>query len=155
VSQKELQRLKVVENAVDGRLSVAEAAELLQLSDRQVKRLKQNYNPADAAWVHHGNQGRAPANAVPEDVRDLIIELAKGKYAGFNDSHLHGVNGTSKAGASAETGYRLGADAANAWPAENETFRFQELLGSAVPRKVCFCKSMVAVTIGWKGADLT
>jgi len=89
VSQKELQRLKVVENAVDGRLSVAEAAELLQLSDRQVKRLKQNYNPADAAWVHHGNQGRAPANAVPEDVRDLIIELAKGKYAGFNDSHLH------------------------------------------------------------------
>jgi len=65
------------------------AAELLQLSDRQVKRLKQNYNPADAAWVHHGNQGRAPANAVPEDVRDLIIELAKGKYTGFNDSHLH------------------------------------------------------------------
>ena len=89
MSQKELQRLKVVENAVDGRLSVAEAAELLQLSDRQVKRLKQNYNPRDAAWVHHGNQGRAPSNAIAEDVRELIIELAQGKYAGFNDSHLH------------------------------------------------------------------
>lgn len=89
MSQKELQRLKVVGNAVEGRLSVAEAAELLQLSDRQVKRLKQDYNPTDAAWVHHGNHGRVPVNAIADDVRELIIGLAKGKYAGFNDSHLH------------------------------------------------------------------
>ncbi|MDQ6677688.1 MAG: ISNCY family transposase [Acidobacteriota bacterium] len=89
MSQKELQRLKVVENAVEGRLSVAEAAELLQLSDRQVKRLKQNYDPGDAVWVRHGNHGRSPVNTIGPDVRDLVIGLAKGKYAGFNDSHLH------------------------------------------------------------------
>ena len=40
MSQKELQRMKVVENAVSGRLKVSEAAELLQLSERQVTRLK-------------------------------------------------------------------------------------------------------------------
>jgi transposase len=89
LSQKELQRIKVVENAVEGRLSVSEAAELLQLSDRQVKRLKQNYDSADPAWVHHGNQGRPPVHAIPEDVRNRVIEFARGKYTGFNDSHLH------------------------------------------------------------------
>ena len=89
MSQKELQRSKVVENAVEGRLSVSEAAELRQLSSRQVKRLKQAYDATDAGWVHHGNQERRPSNAISEAVRDQVVELATGKYAGFNDSHLH------------------------------------------------------------------
>ena len=40
MSQEQLQRIKVIENAVEGWISVAEAAELLGLSTRQVKRLK-------------------------------------------------------------------------------------------------------------------
>lgn len=89
MSQRELQRITVVENAVQGRVGVVEAAELLQLSTRQVKRLKQAYNPTDARWVHHGNLGRQPSNAICEEIRTRVIELANGKYAGFNDSHLH------------------------------------------------------------------
>ncbi len=89
MSQQELQRLKVVENAVEGRLSVAEAAVLLGVGERQVKRLKGNFDPANAEWVHHGNRGRQPANAIATEVRERVIELAVGKYAGFNDSHLH------------------------------------------------------------------
>jgi hypothetical protein len=37
VSQKEFQRVKVIDNAVSGRLSASEAARLLQLSERQVQ----------------------------------------------------------------------------------------------------------------------
>jgi len=36
MSQKEFQRVKVIENAAAGRLSVREASPLLQLSERQV-----------------------------------------------------------------------------------------------------------------------
>lgn len=89
MSQRELQRLKVVESAVEGRLSVAEAALLLGVGERQMKRLKRSYDPAGAEWVHHGNQGREPANAISAGIRDRVRELAGGKYAGFNDSHLH------------------------------------------------------------------
>ena len=89
MSQQELQRLKVVENAVEGRLSVAEAAELLGVSTRQVKRLKGAYDPANSEWVQHGNRGRQPVNAMSEETRDRVLELARGKYAEFNDSHLH------------------------------------------------------------------
>ena len=64
MSQQELQRLKVVESEVEGRLRVAEGAVLLGLGERQVKRLKRNYNATDAEWVHHGNAGRQPANAM-------------------------------------------------------------------------------------------
>lgn len=89
MSQKELQRIKVIENAVQGRLTVSHAAELLQVSERQVKRLKRSYDAADPEWVHHGNQGRQPANAMSDQLRAQAVALARGKYAGFNDTHLH------------------------------------------------------------------
>lgn len=43
LSQNELQRAKVIENAVGRRITVAKASELLKLSGRQVKRLKKPY----------------------------------------------------------------------------------------------------------------
>src|SRR5271166_4788161 len=51
MSQKEFQRVKVIENAVGGRLSVREASRLLQLSERQVQRLKRRYQPDSVGWV--------------------------------------------------------------------------------------------------------
>jgi transposase len=88
MSQKEFQRVKVIENAVGGRLSVSEAARLLQLSERQVQRLKRRYRPDGVAWVHHGNRGRPMPWALPVALRRTILALAGGKYQGFNDSHL-------------------------------------------------------------------
>lgn len=88
MSQQQLQRIKVVENVVEGRLSVARGAELLELSPRHVQRLKQRYDPEGATWVYHGNRGRPAGNAIPEEIRQKVIELAGGKYAGFNDHHL-------------------------------------------------------------------
>jgi transposase len=88
LSQKEFQRVKVIENAVAGRLSVSEAARLLQLSERQVQRLKRRYRPDCVDWVHHGNRGRPMPWALPAALRRTILELARGKYRDFNDSHL-------------------------------------------------------------------
>src|SRR5271167_4111474 len=88
MSQKEFQRVKVIENAVGGRLSVREASRLLQLSERQVQRLKRRYQPDSVSWVQHGNRGRSMPWAVSLPQQQLILSLARGKYQGFNDSHL-------------------------------------------------------------------
>ena len=88
MSQKEFQRVKVIENAAGGRLSVGEASHLLQLSERQVQRLKRRYRPDSIAWVQHGNRGRPMPWALPLPQKQLILNLARGKYQGFNDSHL-------------------------------------------------------------------
>jgi len=88
MSQKEFQRVKVIENAVGGRLSVREASRLLQLSERQVQRLKRRYQPDSVGWVQHGNRGRSMPWAVSIPQQQLILSLARGKYQGFNDSHL-------------------------------------------------------------------
>lgn len=88
MSQQQFQRSNVIENAAQGRLTVSQAAELLHLSRRQVKRLKARYQPDHPAWVLHGNAGRIPHNRTTESVRQQVIAFAKGKYRGFNDSHL-------------------------------------------------------------------
>ncbi len=88
MSQKEFQRVKVIENAVGGRLSVREASRLLQLSERQVQRLKRRYRPDSVGWVQHGNRGGSMPWAVSLPQKQLILRLARGKYQGFNDSHL-------------------------------------------------------------------
>jgi transposase len=88
MSQKEFQRVKVIENAAGGRLSIREASRLLQLSERQVQRLKRRYRPDSVGWVQHGNRGRSMPWAVSLPQKQLILNLARGKYQGFNDSHL-------------------------------------------------------------------
>src|SRR5437868_8394335 len=83
MSQKEFQRVKVIENAAAGRLSVREASRLLQLSERQVQRLKRRYRPDSVGWVQHGNRGRSMpwTGSLPQ--KQLILSLAHGKYLGF------------------------------------------------------------------------
>ena len=88
MSQKEFQRVKVIENVAGGRLSVREASRLLRLSERQVQRLKRRYRPDSVGWVQHGNRGRSMPWAVSLPQKQLILSLARGKYQGFNDSHL-------------------------------------------------------------------
>src|ERR1035437_5349438 len=77
MSQKEFQRVKVIENAAGGRLSL-----------RQVQRLKRRYRPDSLDWVQHGNRGRCMPWAVSIPQKQLILSLVRGKYQGFNDSHL-------------------------------------------------------------------
>ena len=89
LSQKQLQRLRVIEKAVEGRLSVREAAPLLELSERQVQRLKRRFQPGSADWLSHGNCGLAKPWALSADWRQRVLDLARSRYAGFNDSHLH------------------------------------------------------------------
>ena len=88
MTQQELQRVKVIENAVMGRIRVQEAARVLGLSGRQVKRLKARYRAETVDWVRHGNRGRPSEKAISPQLREQIVELARNKYAGFNDTHL-------------------------------------------------------------------
>lgn len=88
MSQRELQRVKVIENAVVGHITVAEAARLLSLSERQVKRLKQRCVPGEVDWVRHGNRGKRRPWRLADRVRAKVLRLAACKYAGFNDSHF-------------------------------------------------------------------
>ena len=80
MTQQELQRIKVIENAVFGRMTVAEASVVLNLSQRQVKRLKARWEAKTEKWVRHGNRGKRKPWAIPNAVRRRIVGLARTSF---------------------------------------------------------------------------
>jgi transposase len=88
LSQKELQRVAVISSCLKGNLACDRAAELLDLTPRHIKRLKARYRQGSAAALAHASRGRPSHRRLPERVRARILQLARTRYAGFNDHHL-------------------------------------------------------------------
>jgi len=88
LSAKEQQRVMVLNQVQRGELTGGQAAELVGLSLRQVRRLLVAYREEGAAALAHGNRGRSPVHAIPEETRKRVVALAQHPYGGLNHSHL-------------------------------------------------------------------
>jgi Helix-turn-helix domain len=88
VSQKELQRMHVVKLTNERRETVAEGAKLLGISTRQMKRLRRKLKDGGVAGLLHGNRGKLPWNKTVSEKVKRVLEFARGRYQGLNDTHL-------------------------------------------------------------------
>jgi transposase len=88
MSIDEQRRTMVLTRIVAGSVSMAEAVALLGLSERSVWRLKRRFLADGPAGLVHGNRGRPSARRLGDADRARILELAGGRFAGANDSHL-------------------------------------------------------------------
>jgi transposase len=88
LTQNELKRVKVLERLLGGSMSSAEAAEILGVTCRQLRRLKSKYAKEGAAGLVHGNRGRKPKHALSEEVKTKVIRLAEEKYSDSNFCHV-------------------------------------------------------------------
>jgi len=88
VSQKEIHRMHVVRLTVEGRETVDTGAKLLGISSRQMKRLRRRLKERGVKGLLHGNRGKAPWNKTASEKIQQVLELARGRYQGFNDTHL-------------------------------------------------------------------
>src|SRR5687768_4561927 len=88
LSACEQKRAMVLTRVVSGQWTREEAAGVLGLSERHLRRLLAAYRADGPAGLTHGNRGRPSARAVAQVVRERVVELARGPYAGFNDQHL-------------------------------------------------------------------
>jgi len=86
MSQWQWKRLDVVERIGRGTLTLEEAAQVLGLSERQVRRVRRAVEAHGAKGVIHGNTGRAPVHRIAETVREQVIEFRRKKYAGSTTS---------------------------------------------------------------------
>jgi len=84
---KEQNRLKVLNDVNLKKMTIGQAATLMQVSLRHAKRLLASYRKEGASALAHGNRGKLPRNAIDESIRQQVINLAKSKYKGFNQQH--------------------------------------------------------------------
>lgn len=89
MNSKEQKRLMVLNKIERGETEAGEAAVVLGLSLRQVRRLLARYRRDGAAALAHGNRGRLPAHRVSTAVRERVVALARDpRYAGCNHTHF-------------------------------------------------------------------
>jgi hypothetical protein len=88
VSQRELHRMHVVRLTIEGRESVGRGAKLLGISARQMKRLRRKMKERGVEGLLHGNRDKQPWNKTALGKIEKVIQLARGRYQGLNDTHL-------------------------------------------------------------------
>ena len=79
----EMERLKVIVRIEDGQLTVAEAAESLGLSQRQLYRLLQRYRTHGEGGLCHRLRGRKSNKAFPHEMRQKAIRLYREQYSDY------------------------------------------------------------------------
>lgn len=82
MSEEEVRRAGVLKRVKAGELSQVEAAEMLGVSYRQVKRLHRRYLSGGAKALVHGSAGKRSNRARPAEERKRILTLVRKHYGG-------------------------------------------------------------------------
>ncbi len=83
MSERDLQRIEVLSKVVGGRMTTVSAAHVLDLSERQVRRLLDRIRTGGAASIRHKAIGRPSNNRISDGVRDYAMTLVRERYADF------------------------------------------------------------------------
>lgn len=84
MSQKDLRRLHVIRKVIDKCIKQREAAELLKLSQRQVRRLVKRVREESNKGIIHRSRGLKSHRAIADRIKQKTLSLCKSIYAGFN-----------------------------------------------------------------------
>jgi len=83
LNQRELRRLHIIHKALDETLKQAEAAEILSLSDRQIRRIIKKVRLEGDAGIIHKARGKLSNRRLPKKVKDKVIKFYREKLKGF------------------------------------------------------------------------
>jgi transposase len=88
MSTRELERVEVLGRVKSRELKLKDAAAMLQLSYRQVKRLWRQYGEMGSRGLQHGNVGRASHRSKPAKFRRQVLRLIQRKYSGSEEERF-------------------------------------------------------------------
>lgn len=88
MSNNELNRQNVMEKIKDKRLTQVKAAQMLNMSLRQVQRLYARYKKEGSSGLVSRKRGKTPNNVTPETIRLNILSIIKEKYHDFGPTFV-------------------------------------------------------------------
>lgn len=83
MSERDLQRIEILSKVVAGRMTMVSAAHILDLSERQVRRLLERIRTGGAASIRHKAIGRPSNNRISDGIRDYAVAIVRERYADF------------------------------------------------------------------------
>jgi transposase len=98
MSRREATRLHILHQALERKVTQREAAGLVGLSDRQVRRLIKRVRAEGDAGICHRSRGKASNHRIPKRVKARALTLFQAEYRDFNLVHateklgeVHGI----------------------------------------------------------------
>ncbi len=89
MSYEELDRVRVIERVIEKRLTQAEAARILGLTSRQVRRLRRAYERDGARALASKRRGRPSNRRLPAALRREALATVRSRYEGFGPTLAH------------------------------------------------------------------
>jgi transposase len=83
MSQKELKRLHVIHKVVEGSLTQVRAAEIITLSERQIRRIVKRIGAEGDKGIQHRSRGKESNRKAPKGLIERVTRLYREKYRGF------------------------------------------------------------------------
>ncbi|MGR5528028.1 ISNCY family transposase [Vibrio maritimus] len=84
MSDSEIRRFKIIQDVCDRRIRRSDAAEILNLSVRQVQRLMNRLRECGAAGLTHQARGKPSNHRYPSNYREMILKLVRDNYEDFS-----------------------------------------------------------------------
>jgi hypothetical protein len=83
VRQGEIKRLHIIQKVLEKAIQQGEAAEILSLSDRQIRRIVKRIRSEGDRGVIHKARGRPSNRKISGKIKDRVIKLYRGQYKDF------------------------------------------------------------------------
>lgn len=87
MSRREAKRLHIIHQALDEKITQGEAAGLVGLSDRQIRRLIRRIREEGDEGICHRSRGKSSNHRIPRKIKERALKLFKQEYADFNLAH--------------------------------------------------------------------
>ncbi len=100
-------REMIIKKALQGRMSWQQAATVLGLTTRHLRRIRKRYQQGGRSGLLDGRAGRPRKKRIAEKMVQKLIELKRGKYSEFTVNHFYDV-AVEKHGLEASYGWTLG-----------------------------------------------
>lgn len=83
MSKKEFKRLPILHKVMERRLTQVKAAEMLDLSDRQIRRIVNKIKSGGDQAIAHRNRGKESPFKIPREEEDRIVSILEKRYFDF------------------------------------------------------------------------
>lgn len=87
MSRKEARTLHIIHQALDKKITQSEAAKIVGLSDRQLRRLIKRIRTDGDEGICHRSRGKTSNHRIPNKIKEKTLKLFREKYKDFNLVH--------------------------------------------------------------------
>jgi transposase-like protein len=87
MSQTESNRLYVIRQTIDKAITQDQAAEILGLTNRQIRRIAKNIRSYGDAGICHKSRGKRAHNRIAQKTKDKAVTLCRDTYKEFGPTH--------------------------------------------------------------------